>query len=77
LNGSIQGFSTRLASAVLEFGPFYIIWRLAHQLDIMVNGAIVDIQDRAKFSFEGVLRALIGEIRRQGKLSRDSEPVLD
>jgi hypothetical protein len=71
LTGSIQGFSTRLASAVLEFGPLFRSWCLGHQLDIIVKGAIVDTQDRANFSFERVLTALIGLLRRQEKLIRD------
>jgi hypothetical protein len=71
MTGSTKGFSTRLASAVLEFGPFFRIWCLEHQLDIIVKGAIVDMQDRANFSFEGVLTALIGYLRRQEKLIRD------
>jgi hypothetical protein len=73
MTGSIQGYSTRLASAVLEFGPLYRIWCLANQLDIIVKGAIVDMQDRANFSCEGVLTALIGYLRRQEKLIRDMD----
>jgi hypothetical protein len=53
MTGSILGVSTRLTSAVQKFGPLYPLWCLAHQLDIIVEGEMVDMQDRANFSFEG------------------------
>jgi hypothetical protein len=53
MTGSILGVSTRLTSDVQKFGPLYRLWCLAHQQDIIVEGAKVDMQDSPNFSFEG------------------------
>lgn len=50
MTGAMQFFSTRPGNTVVQLGLLYRIWRLVHQLDIVMNGAFLSMQNLSIFS---------------------------
>jgi len=67
--GCNVGFTTQLANAI-GGQAFYRVWCLAHQLDIIIKGALHAITDTGGFPFMSVLTTIIGWLRRQDTLIR-------
>ena len=69
MTGYHYGFTTRLAN--VELGQaFYLVWYLAHQLDLVIKAYLKAIDDKAGFPFMTILMAIIGWLSRQDILIR-------
>jgi hypothetical protein len=73
MTGCNVGFTTWLAREVN--GKFYRVWRLAHELDIVIKLAMCYIFDRGHFPFMDTLTTMVGWLRRQETLIRSMAGV--
>jgi len=64
MTGSVKGFSTRLQAASSS-PSFYRIWCLAHQLNLVVEQAVVDTSELEGFDFLQILKTTTRWLRKQ------------
>lgn len=71
--GAIQRFFNRLSNVVAGVAPFYLIWCVAHQLDIIRKASTVSMQTLVSLPLEKTLTTLVGYLLQQKPLIRTTE----